>query len=71
MPESGSERDLAALREIITAWRRLEHARLGGNRLARHLAISDLSELWRVEMVGWSRDLDELRGFHPLRAAAP
>lgn len=71
MPAANSQPDLATLRLIIAGWRRLEHARLGGSRLARHLAIADLAELWRVEMVGWSRDLDALRGFHPLRAAAP
>lgn len=71
MPQADSQPDLATLRLLITGWRRLEHARLGGSRLARHLAIADMSELWRTEVVGWSRDLAEMRGFHPLRAAAP
>lgn len=65
------ERDLASLRAIVTTWRRAEWQGRGGNRIARQLAIYDLAELWRVELVGWSRDLDALRGFHPHRAAAP
>ena len=51
------ERDLSALRGIIAAWRRAEHAAKGGNRLARQLAMADLLELWRVEWVGWHADV--------------
>ena len=50
------ERDLAALREIVNAWRRAEYERRGSNRLAQQLAIFDLSELWRVELVGWGKE---------------
>lgn len=64
-------RDLSSLRAIVAAWRRAEYESRGGSRFTRQLAIYDLQELWRVEVVGWSRDLAELRGFHPLRAAAP
>lgn len=65
------EPDLEALKAIVSSWRHAEWSGRGGNRLARHLAIADMSELWRTEVVGWSRDLADLRGFHPLRAAAP
>lgn len=50
--------DLAALRGIVAGWRRAEHARHGGSRLARHLAILDLLETWRVERVGWGEIRD-------------
>ena len=53
----GEERDLATLRLIITAWRRAEWKGRGGNRLAQQLAIYDLAELWRVELVGWGADV--------------
>lgn len=50
------ERNLTTLREIVTAWRRAEYERRGGNRLAQQLAIYDLAELWRVELVGWGKE---------------
>ena len=50
------ERDLAALLEIVTARRRAEYERRGSNRLAQQIAILDLSELWRVELVGWGKE---------------
>ncbi len=52
----GPERDLAALRMIITAWRRAEYHGRGPNRLAQQLALFDLMELWRVERVGWGAE---------------
>lgn len=53
----GPERDLANLRLIVSAWRRAEWEGRRGNRLAQQLAIYDLAELWRVELVGWGADV--------------
>lgn len=47
-------KDLSDLRVIVSAWRRAEYESRGGSRFARQLAIYDLSELWRVEIVGWT-----------------
>ena len=52
----GPERDLAALRLIITGWTRAEYHGRGGNRVAQQLAIMDMKELWRVELVGWGAE---------------
>jgi hypothetical protein len=49
-------RDLAALRLILTAWTRTEYHGRGGNRMAQQLAILDMKELWRVELVGWGAE---------------
>ncbi len=53
-----TERDLSSLRLIVAAWRRAEWEGRGGNRLAQQLAIYDLAELWRVELVGWGADVN-------------
>lgn len=52
------ERDLAGLRLIITGWTRAEYHGRGGNRLAQQMAILDMKELWRVELVGWGAEVE-------------
>lgn len=49
---------MTALRLILTAWTRTEYHGRGGNRVAQQLAILDMKELWRVEMVGWCAETD-------------
>jgi len=63
-------RDLAALRLIVGPWRRAEAQSRGGQRLARQLAIYDLTELWRTELVGWgaATDLATATGGFPTEA---